>query len=185
MKTVGSFRLGIGLFFRVIIGSLVSLLVDLSVMLIFNNPFGRMICQLLCFSASFSLVYLKAWQAGYSDRNQVKYDHIKENKLKGLYAGAIAVIPFLILSVLLVFFKITEADTSYLFVYRFLNPAFMPLNYSLLPPALTLREIGMFPVAAAALTPLIFAVISGFAYYIGYSEVYLSVILGLNKKKAG
>lgn len=184
MKKIGVFRLAIQLFGRYLVGSIIALLLDLSVMMFLNNPLGRALCQLLCFSAAFSLVYLRAWQVGNSDKNMIEFGHITEDGAKGFKSGLLAAILPIIPSVVLIFSKLTGSFDGFLYIYRFLNPIFMPMNYSLLPATLSLGEIGILPIIISGVMPLIFIILSGFGYTLGLRDMTVSKALGIAKKKA-
>lgn len=179
MKIMTVLRLSGKILFRYIAASLICLMLDLSVMLFLNNPLGRALCQLLCLSASFSLIYTCVWNVGFADRNMVKYEHSKQDSAKGFKAGSVALIIPMIISVILVLGKLLGKWGAFLYTYRFLNPIFMPLNYSLLPATLSLDEIGILPVIVSALVPLIFIIMSGCGYLLGYRDVTVKSALGI------
>ncbi|MGI6269442.1 MAG: hypothetical protein ACOYKJ_02715 [Candidatus Howiella sp.] len=176
MNNVSVWRLSGKLFFRLVIGSLICLMLSLSVMVFLNNPGGRMLCQLLNFSAAFSLVYLAVWQVGFSDRNRVKYGYSKEDFTKGFKAGTLATLPFLIPSVLLALSKAGVITGGFLPVFRLLTPVFFPLYYSVFPASQLISEIGILNIAVSFLLPLVFVVIAGTGYFLGYRDTQLTAL---------
>ena len=181
MKRVSVFRFALQLLGRYLTGSVISLMLGLSVMLFLNNPFGRVLSQMLCFSAAFSLVYLRAWQTGNGDINLVEYHHDMENLMKGFKSGLLALVLPMIPSLILIFAKISGSFGGFLYVYRFLNPIFLPVNYSLLPATLSLNEISTVSVIISALLPLIFVILCGFGYALGYRNISVFKVLGRGK----
>lgn len=179
MKKKGTLRLAVALLGRYLVGSVIALLLDLSVMMFLNNPFGRAACQLLCFSAAFSLVYLCAWQTGDHDKNSVEFGRMRRDPAKGFRAGAVAMLIPIALNILLPIARISGTMDGFLYFYRFINPVFMPLNYSLLPATLLLSEIGLFPILLSCCMPLIFILLSGLGYALGLRGVHAVKALGV------
>lgn len=182
MNKISVWRFSGKLFFRILIGSLISLMLSLSVMVVFNNPGGRAICQLLNFSAAFSLVYLAAWPVGFTDRNRVKYGYSKEDFAKGAKAGALATLPFMIPSVLLALAKAGILPGGFLYIFRLLTPVLFPLYYSVFPASQLISEIGIASIAVSFLLPLVFVAIAGAGYFLGYHDTQLSALFRKNKK---
>lgn len=177
MRTFGVWRFAGKLFFRIFVGSLISLMLSLSVMVFLNNPGGRALCQLLNFSAAFSLVYSAAWTVGFADRNRVKSGYAKEDPAKGIKAGLLAAVPFMVPSVLLALSKAGVLTGGFLYVFRLLTPVFFPLYYSLFPASQLISEIGFLSIAVSFLLPLVFPVIAGAGYFLGYRDTRLSSLV--------
>ena len=161
------------MFWRLFVGSLICLVLSFSVLLMLNSVGGRLLCQLLCFSAAFSIFIQKAWKAGESDQNRVANGTSKEDMLKGCKAGFLAISPFIILAVLLLLSRLGAISYNFLYIYRLTNPIFMPISYSLLPPSQFLNEIPIINVAVCLILPLLFPLLSGLSYICGYRGITL------------
>lgn len=161
------------LFLRFVVTALICLMTSLSVLLLINSVIGRVVCQFLNFCVLFSLPYGLAWQAGNSDRNKHQFGHIQEDLWKGLKAGAIACVPFFIVSLLLILAKAGIFTADFLYPYRLINCIFFPLNYSLLAGTLSLAEMSWGPVILSACTTLVMPVVPAFGYALGYREISL------------
>lgn len=171
MKNISIFYFAFRIWLRILFGGLISLILSCSVMILLNNPAGRVLCQVLNYSAAFSLVYLLTWQIGSSDYNRVKQAISKNRPWKGLQAGALACVPWMVPSVILMFAKESLTGWNFLYLFRLLNPVFMPLYYSIFPPTLLISEVSFWRIACSLLLPLIFALIAQFGYYFGYKDI--------------
>ena len=177
MKHISFVRLSIDLFFCIFVSSMICLVLSFSIMLMMNTPLIRLLCQLLCFSASFSLLIQKAWQTGASDINRVKNDISAEDEKKGYKAALLAVLPFIITAVTLLLCKLDVLSFDFLFIYRFTNPIFMPLSYSLLPASQFLSEIPLGNIIVTLFLPLILPLICGLSYTAGYRKLSLKSLI--------
>lgn len=94
-----------------------------------ENPVGKIILGLISNLIVFGLVYSACWNEGSRDPNRIKYGHMDKFMLKGLVAGAIAIIPLIIYTIIFLIFKINNPDitatTVMEIIYRLLNMGFV------------------------------------------------------------
>lgn len=77
----------------------------------------------------FAMAYSAAWNEGNKDPNRINYGHMKKFMLKGLVAGAIAIIPFFIYTIIFLIFKLGFDNLTFTrvleVIYRLLNMEFV------------------------------------------------------------
>lgn len=173
MEKSGLLRLTLQVFLRYVIASVLCLLITLSLMTLFNNTLARMLYQLMNLSVLFSLSYSVCWKKGAGDRNKYQFGKMEKDTKKGVKAGFIAMLPFAVVSALLIFAKCGLLPDSYLYIFRLLNAPFFPLDFSLLPSTMTLAEISWLQIILAALTVIIYPLTPSFAYALGFREYFL------------
>lgn len=187
LKTSGLLKIALGIFARLVLVNVLSLMFSVSILTLFNSIFFRMICQLMNISILFFLPFGYCRSAGEKDRKLIKYGEIKEDVLKGLKAGVIATIPFLTVPVLLILEKLNVLQSQFLYIHRIVSAVFFPLNITLLPSTLTLTELGWPPVVLSCATVLVYPLVPAFAYIMGLRNIYLETLFRIKKsiKKRG
>ena len=111
---------------------------------------------------------------GQRDHTNVKYGHMKEDKLIGLKIGLLAAIPAFVAYLVLVFAKITGLLPSYLFLYRYINICFLPIINSVAGTSVLSTEISWLALFVLFLLQLFIPLVCHAAYTIGYKQIFLS-----------
>ena len=140
-------------------------------MWVFSNRFSLFLVQMCCFALLFILCYSAAWKRGNQDRNRVNTGRMKEQRLRGLQAGLLAVVPLLLLSLLLLIARGNDWHLGFVSFYRLVQAPFMALNQFLLPLSASMSELPWLGVAASAILPLLMPCFAGFGYALGYHDV--------------
>lgn len=117
-----------------------------------------------------SFIYPKFWQMGTKDSNLVHFKHKKEDKLKGLTCGLIAIIPGLILLVVITFI-IPDTQTA---LYKFLNCSVYTFVELIVGSDATFKEIGILQFLGLALLKALVPFTAYAAYLLGYKNISLS-----------
>lgn len=130
-----------------------------------------------------TFIYTYLWQLGTKDSNFVHYNHKKEDKLKGLKMGAIAIIPSVLF---LSFFVITKNGLSQNFpiaIYRFINSyAYSFIEWST-NSAMTFKQLGIGNIVLLYIIQLIVPITAFVSYLLGYKNIMLSEKILYIKKK--
>ena len=126
--------------------------------------------------------YSILWERGDKDCNSVHFGHMQEDKLRGLKVGLMASIPSILAYLILVLSKLGLISSSYVFIYRFLNLAFIPVYNGLVGTA----GISWGGMAVLLLTVAVVPLTGYIAYWLGYRQISLSekiIYVNPNKKK--
>ena len=121
---------------------------------------AQLVTTLLGFYMHYAFIYSTAWSCGERDRNLVMYHHITEDLWKGLKAGLLSIIPFFVLTVLVIlelYFHILPE--SYRFFYNLIGSSFILITVQLQE-----NGLGVLLILLCALTPAL--------TYIGYRHGY-------------
>ena len=147
--------------------------VSLSVILQKIPSLWYALSQTFSFLIFASMQYSSFWAMGDTDNNKVAYNHMTEDKLKGLKAGLLASIPYLLLYIALLLGKLGVIPNIIMYIYRFANASFMPILLKLLPnfPVVGLspfRFLGVFALL------LVLPLVCEFGYILGYKRISIT-----------
>ena len=135
-----------------------------------GNVFYHVLTGLFCTVLLICFIYPKFWEMGTKDSNLVHFKHKKEDKLKGLKAGLIAIIPSFI--VLVVFtFVLPNTQTA---LYKFLNCGVFTFAELIIGSAVTFKDINILQFLGLALLKAFIPLSAYAAYLLGYKNISLS-----------
>lgn len=124
---------------------------------------GDVLTQILCLCILLVFAYHCAWDEGFSDRNKIQYGRLKKNAWKGLEAGLLSSVPYLLMLAALLIAYFTQYYTVFRTVFILFNAA-----YSFLLMAFENR-----PIIFLAFI-LIYPAFSGIFYIMGLKDFWLS-----------
>ena len=134
-----------------------------------GNTLFLCVTAVFCTILLISFIYPKFWQMGTKDSNLVHFKHKKEDKLKGLKCGLIAIVPSLIL--LTVFkFLLPEMQTA---LYKFLNCGTYNFVELIIGKNATFGDINILQFLGLALLNAIVPLTAYTAYLLGYKNISL------------
>jgi len=143
----------------------------------------RVIAQVISILFYVVMIYVGAWSDGDRDRNLVNFGRIEKDLLKGLKFGLLAMIPFVLLTLLLVGAMYAKSDTTALIlrsVFRILNFNILLFVNSFMSP----DEVTWKGILYINLFYLTIPVISCVAYILGYHRVSVVTKLIYKKKES-
>lgn len=121
-----------------------------------------------------TFIYTYLWQLGTKDSNFVHYNHKKEDKLKGLKMGAIAIIPSVLFLSFLVITKNTASQGFPVALYRFFNSYAYTFVEWVTSGAMKFNQLGIGNIVLLYIIQLIVPVIAFISYLLGYKNIMLS-----------
>lgn len=134
-----------------------------------GNVFFRVLTGIFCTILLICFIYPKFWEMGTKDSNLVHFKHKKEDKLKGLKAGLIAIIPSLI--VLIIFaFVLPNTQTA---LYKFLNCSVFAFAELIIGSSQTFKDINILQFLGLALLKALIPLTAYAAYLLGYKNISL------------
>lgn len=145
----------------------------------------HIISQIVCLVLTTIFLYSVCWSYGFSDRNKVHFNRIKEDKLSGAKIGLAATgLHFIVLLVYIIFALGVYPNCS-LLIYKLFNASFIPALTVIFGDAATAGEATTVGYLFAALLLLIPSVITGISYLLGYKDISITekLIYKNNKKK--
>ena len=140
--------------------------------------------QASCYFMLCAFLYPKLWERGTRDSNLVQFKHCREDKLKGLKAGIIAVIPA---TVFTLFLAVTSSGISKNFpivIYKFLQAFNFNVIDAIVGKAGAFGELSAIKLIALILLQTIVPAVTFVSYYLGYKNISLSEKLVYKKKKS-
>lgn len=159
--------------------------VAMAISVISVNHLARVVSQAVTLTVSFTLLYLVAFEEGDLDVNRASFGHSNATWARGFGAGAVACIPFFLLSLLLIAAKagLTPGiDGMILGLYRLIVSPFYAANMTLLPTVLTMVEQSWGNIVLSALLPLLLIVVIGMGYALGFNRFSVTEHLMYKKK---
>lgn len=126
------------------------------------------VTQIIAILLMTGFIYPNVWSLGAKDSNLVKFKHKKEDKLRGLKIGLIAVIPPLVLMIVIFIFGRKIFNVA-LFSLIFAN--FYSLIEVISGGANMLSELAVWQMILMALLLFIAPLISFVAYLLGYKDI--------------
>ncbi len=139
-----------------------------------SNAICLTVAQFFALGILLSFVYPNLWDIGNKDNNMVRIGKRKEDRLKGLKIGFIGAVPSMLL---LLFLAVTKSGVSAKFptaFYKMLNASFYPVMESIMKPASTFEELGVFKLILMALPLFVVPLVAHLGYYLGYKDISIS-----------
>lgn len=139
--------------------------------------------QLLCIILSASIIYPEIWHFGFKNLNAVSFKREKEDKLKGLKIGLIAIIPAV---VFLVFIFITKNNLLKDFpiaYYRLANAFSYGFSQLICGDIIMANELNILQYLGLLSLQLIIPIITTIAYLLGYKNISIGEKLIYKKNK--
>ncbi|MBQ6825035.1 MAG: hypothetical protein IJP34_00045 [Clostridia bacterium] len=139
--------------------------------------------QLLCIILSASIIYPEIWHFGFKNLNAVSFKREKEDKLKGLKIGLIAIIPAV---VFLVFIFITKNNLLKGFpiaYYRLANAFSYGFSQLICGDKIMANELNILQYLGLLSLQLIIPIITTIAYLLGYKNISIGEKLIYKKNK--
>jgi len=149
-----------------------------------GNKVFLIVTQVLCLMLLIAFIYPKFWNMGTRDSNLVHFKHKKEDKLKGLKAGSIAIIPPVLL---LLFLAVTKSGLSASFpivLYKFMNSSVYSLVHVAAGSATKFSELSIVAILIMFVLLLIIPATAYVAYMLGYKNISLGEKFIYKKNKA-
>ena len=138
-----------------------------------GNAVFLTVTQLFSLCLLIAFVYPNFWNMGTRDSNLVHFKHKKEDKLKGLKAGSVAIVPSVLL---LLFLSITKSGLSANFpvvLYKFLNSSVYSFIQMASFDASSFGDLNFGSIIIFFLLIAIVPVTSFVAYLLGYKNISL------------
>lgn len=170
MEQKSTLKLAIGLLPAVISSTIMCLMLSMTMLAALNNVVGRFVGVLAACGIYFALIYNNMQKAGSEDRGKVLFYGAKEDIFKGLKAGLLVSVPFLVASALLVAAYFNEGLRGFVPFFRLINSPYMTFFASLMPPTRTFAEYELWRVLVSAATPLFMPLFAMGAYMLGYAS---------------
>jgi len=162
----------------VLIGALMIFMLGIS-----ESQALRVIAQVLALIFYVVMIYVGAWSEGDRDKNLVNFNRIKKDIFKGFKFGFLAMIPFNLMTVMLIVAMYVQNETTALILrssYRILNfNLLLLINKAMSPDTVTWSGIGW-----VNLFYLTIPVVSGIAYILGYKRIAVMNKLVYSKKES-
>lgn len=176
-------KLSFKLFLRLFGLDFCCLITSIFVMAPGGNQIVRVLLQAASIIVLVSFVYPICHKTGDLDAPLVNAGHRKRTSLKGLYAGTIACLPFIISAIILLLSKLFNAFFGFVNYYRIINSIFFPFLYSIMPVDYTLSELSSSSIVMAICIQFVIPLICMFSYILGFNRFSFAEKL-LYKKKA-
>lgn len=135
-----------------------------------GNTAFLVVSGLLCTILLVCFIYPKFWEMGTKDSNLVHFKHKQEDKLKGLKAGLIAIIPSLIVLAVIAF-VFPNTQTA---LYKFLNCSVYTFAELIIGSAKTFKDISILQILGLAVLKAFVPLTAYCAYLLGYKNISLS-----------
>lgn len=133
---------------------------------VIGNPVGKVFLGGLSILIVFSILYNTAWKEGDKDPNRIRYGHMKKFMAKGLVAGLLSIIPYIIYTTVFLIMNAaipnTMAQLTVGVIYRVLNMQFIIIGDGWLN----------YPIVCYALL-LIYPLASTIGYITGYKGIII------------
>ena len=129
------------------------------------------------------LLYGRVWSIGTSDNNKVKFDRMKEDKLRGLKIGCLAAVPSLCVYLFLILAKFGVAPELLFSLYKLLNVHIFGYLNMLFGVGTAVIDIPVWKVVLAASPLLIVPVICTVAYFLGFKDISISEKIVYKRKR--
>ena len=128
-----------------------------------------------CFSLVLliAFIYPKFWNMGTQDCNLVHFKHKKEDKLKGLKAGAISIIPAVLLLIFLFVAKSGITADFPVVLYKFMNSSVYSFIHVAAGNAVKFGELSILSFVIFLVLLFIIPATSWVAYLLGYKNISL------------
>ena len=139
---------------------------------VYESETLKVIAQAISLALYVVMIYLGAWHEGDRDRNLVNFKHIKVDRLKGLKFGLLAMIPFTLMTILLIVEMYAKDPTTALV----LRSSFRILNFNLvifINSFMSPDEVTWKGIALMNLFYLIIPALSAGAYVLGFNRISL------------
>lgn len=124
------------------------------------------------------------WQFGNRDDTNVRYRGQREDPIRGLRIGCIAMIPSVVAWVLLVVSKYVAQMSNYLSVYRILAFPYLPYTNWLIGDAATAGNVALWRLLLLVLPLAVVPLVCAVAYRMGGNQFSIAEFLTFSKKKA-
>lgn len=141
--------------------------------------------QALMLMLLFALPYSKLWNQGDKDSNSVQFGRMKEDRFRGLKVGLIASIPMFAAYLVLLISKF-GLFPKYLYIYRWISVAFLPILNRATSAATVTAEIPWLWMFFLFLTTLFIPFVCHLAYRLGFKHIAVSeriIYVDPSKKK--
>ncbi len=150
-----------------------------------GNTVFLVVTQLFCTILIASFIYPNFWSMGTKDSNLVHFKHKKEDKLKGLKCGLIAVAPALLFIIFILITKNTICAKLPVVLYKFLNSSYYSVIEVVVGKSATFGELSVLRMIPLFLIQLFVPLVSLTAYLLGYKNISIGekFIYKKSKKK--
>lgn len=148
-----------------------------------GNAVFLWVSQLFCISILIAFIYPSLWHLGTKDSNLVHFKHKKEDVLKGLKIGGVAVIPPVLLWIAMVALSGSVFKNFPVVGYKFLNSSYYSIIQAISGKAVYVSELSVVQFILLFLVLMIVPAVSTAAYLLGYKNISLSERLIYNKNR--
>jgi len=174
MRKRSTAKLALSVFLAEISATFLSFIIVFLVGGFTNNAAVNFLMQAFLLVMYFGFIYSNPNMDGDRERNLIRVGQLEENKLKGLNAGLIAMLPKLLTSILLVLVKLGVTGNFPQIIYRMINSQFVILINHIMPSTdtgnMSIPTWGQIAVVTAL--QLLIPLISGMAYFFGYRGIH-------------
>lgn len=174
-------RFALRIYGNSVIGVVLSSFLAMTIGLMLDNVPVLILVTVFNLALYCGLIYSTSWGQGNKDRNYVHYGRLKEDYFRGAKAGLLAMVPYVLTSVILILVKASVvSDIS--FIYRVLNIHLITLINLVLPAG---EDMTWWGILVVNLYHLIIPITAGLAYYLGYKDIAVGhKLIYQNKKSA-
>lgn len=148
--------------------------------------FTVFISQLLALLMVVAFTHKRLWALGDSDANLVNFEHIKANKLRGLYIGLLAIIPNVISWLVVVASKLGIITDKVIYVFRLINyQLFSFINLLFGETTISTGDITWGAIILCLLIFTVLPIICFASYLLGFNRIRISEKLIYRKNDRG
>ncbi len=140
--------------------------------------------QVLAFLIVFSMLYVKLWDRGDSDRNLVQFDRIRMDRFRGAKIGLLVDLPYAAIWLLLLLGKLEFLPRQMLVLFNLANFHLFSIVNAVTDGATMATEVSWVGVLSLILTLVVFPVMCQISYTLGYRRISIKERL-LYKRQAG
>jgi len=175
MKKTNIAKLALSLFGKLLIAIVMSLIVSISMMLLFSKIFnvGIVIAQICCLGIFLTIPYSMLWEAGSADKNKVNFGHEDEDLNKGFKVGLLASMPAFFSAALLLLFSVIGRGGVIKFIFYGFNAYFAPTLLKVIPLNMPMGDLWPLRAFLVSLLTMILPLVAWIAYRLGYKRISL------------
>ena len=172
LKIQTPFQLGMRVYGATLVASILASVFLVIGNTLSDNPIFMSVMQVIALLIIAVNAYSKAWRCGSSDYNRVKFGHMEYKPYKGLIAGLVACIPYVVVGLFGVVCKLLNLEV--LLFYRFLSfPLLQYVNW-LFVSETSIKAVEMSALLVAQLPMLIIPLATLPGYILGYRQYNIS-----------
>lgn len=117
-----TWRLALQTFVNILISTVISIIIVISLSsLMVGSLWGKLLVEFICMAITLPMIYGYMWGQGDRDANFIQFGRMEPDKLKGLRAGLLGVIPTVLTAVPLALSMVRVLPFDFMPAYRLIN----------------------------------------------------------------